>query len=349
MVIPRLKYQKINVPSTGSIIEGTVLAKEPKVLYVDVSPLGLAIIRGYEFNMARNYIKDLQIGDKINIKVLEIDNELGLIEASLQEASSEKIWSTLQEIKKNNETIIIKPKEANRGGLIAEYKGIKGFLPASQLSPQHYPEVENGDKEVILSKLKDLINKELEVKILDLDPATNKLIFSEKEVQTETEKEQIISQYKAGDIVECQITKVVHFGLFVKFGDPPLDGLIHISEVDYQLIPNLSELFKEGDKVQAKIQSIDNGRIALSIKALKPDPWKDAADIYKVGKKYKGTVIKTGTLGALVEFEPGIYGFIKYSDVEDKKKIEKPLEVGEEKMFEIKNISPEERRMILTL
>jgi len=348
-MIPRLKYQKINVPTVGSSIEGTVLTQEGKALYVDASPLGLAIIRGYEFNAARNFIKELHIGDKVNIKVLELDNELGLIEASLKEASSEKVWSFLYNIKKNNETIIIRPKEANRGGLIVELKSIKGFLPASQLSPSHYPEVDGGDKDTILSKLRDLIDRDIEVKILDLDQGLGKLIFSEKEVQNEVEKQKLVSNFQVGDIVDGEVTKVVAFGIFIKFSEPPIDGLIHISEIDYQLIANPSDLYKEGDKIKAKIQSIANGRVSLSIKALKPDPWHDAADIYQVEKKYDGKILKTGTLGVLVEFEPGIYGFMKYSEVTDKTKVEKPLEIGETKNFTIKSIDKEARRITLTI
>lgn len=348
-MIPRLKYQKINIPTNNSAIEGTVLAKDKKALYVDASPLGLAIVRGYEFNAARNFIKDLNIGDKVIIKILELDNELGLIEASLKEASRDKIWNYLTDIKRNNETIVVRPTEANRGGLIIDLKGIQGFLPASQLSPKHYPEVDGGDKETILAKLKDLVNRDIEVKILDLDEETNKLIFSEKEVQHEAEKQKLVSNFQIGDVVECTITKIVPFGMFVKFNNPPIDGLIHISEIDYQLIANPADIYKEGEKIQAKIQSITNNKVSLSIKALKPDPWKDATEIYKIGKQYEGKILKTGTLGVLVEFEPGIYGFMKYNDVENKTKIDQPLEIGEKRNFTIKTIDPNTRRIALTL
>ncbi|HRZ30003.1 MAG TPA: S1 RNA-binding domain-containing protein [Candidatus Paceibacterota bacterium] len=163
-------------------------------------------------------------------------------------------------------------KEVNRGGLIADYMGIKGFLPVSQLTPEHYPLVDGGDKEEILARLRSFVNTEIPVKILDLDKESAKLIFSEREVLNEEHKQKLAAQYQIGDVVDAEITKVVDFGLFVKFGEPSIDGLIHISEVDYKLIPDLKAVYKEGDVVKAKIESITNGRIALSIKALKPDP-----------------------------------------------------------------------------
>jgi len=349
MTIPRLKFQKINVPQEGAIIDGTVISKDKKALYVDVSPLGLAVVRGHEFLSARNYIKDLSIGDKISIKIIELDNEEGLIESSLKEICAQQIWSYFDEIKKNNTSISVKIKEANRGGLLAEVKGIKAFIPASQLSEKHYPTVNDGDKEAILAKLRDLINQEISVKVLDFDPVTQNLILSEKEIQSEAEKQKIADKYTVGELIKGEITKVVDFGLFIRFGDPAIDGLIHISEIDYQLIENPATLYKEGDIVEAKIQNISNGRISLSIKALKEDPWKDIADIYKVGKKYEGKVLKTGSLGSLIEFEPGIYGFIKNTDTSEEAEKEIKLESQEKREFVIKSIDQENRRITLSL
>ena len=349
MVIPRLKYQKINIPSPGSSIDGTVLSKEGKTLYVDVSPLGLAIVRGIEFIAAKNYIKNLNIGDKISVMIVDLDNEDGLIEASLKEISANQIWYTLTNAKKNSDTISIKIREVNRGGLIADYMGIKGFLPVSQLNPEHYPLVDGGDKEEILARLRSFVNTEIPVKILDLDKESAKLIFSEREVLNEEHKQKLAAQYQIGDVVDAEITKVVDFGLFVKFGEPAIDGLIHISEVDYKLIPDLKAVYKETDIVKAKIESITNGRIALSIKALKPDPWKDITDIYKIGKKYDGTILKTGTLGVLVELEPGVYGFLKFSDLREEETPKEPLEIGKSYQFSIKSLDTENRRITLGL
>lgn len=349
MVIPRLKYQKINVPAIGSSVDGTVLSKEGKTLYVDVSPLGLAVVRGIEFISAKNYIKNLNVGDKISVTIVDLDNEDGLVEASLKEISANQIWNTLSLAKKNSDTVFIKIKEVNRGGLIADYMGIKGFLPVSQLTPEHYPLVDGGDKEEILARLRSFVNTEIPVKILDLDKDSLKLIFSEREVLNEEHKQKLAAQYQIGDVVDAEITKVVDFGLFVKFGEPPIDGLIHISEVDYKLIPDLKVVYKETDVVKAKIESITNGRIALSIKALKPDPWKDITDIYKTGKKYDGIVLKTGTLGVLVELEPGVYGFLKFSELKEEETPKEPLEIGKTYQFSIKSLDTESRRITLGL
>lgn len=259
------KFQTINLPEINSFLEGIVLEKKNKNLFVDLSPYGIGVVRGPQYLEAKDYIKNLDPQDKVMVKILEWNSEEGLIELALKNLSQETNWNNIKELKEKNIAFPLLISEANVGGLMGKIHNIKGFLPVSQLSSEHYPKVEGGSKTKILEKLKEFVGKELLVKILDADPATNKLIFSEKLVELDQIKE-IANQYKIGDIVDVKITKIVNFGAFVKVNNTPVDGLIHISEFgDTTTAKNL----KEGDIIQAKIINIEDGKISLSLKTLK--------------------------------------------------------------------------------
>lgn len=331
----------------GEIIEGTIVGSGQSTIYVDMGPLGTGIIFGKEFYQAKNELKKKKIGDKVFAKVVDLENEAGYIELSLSEAGKEIGWDKLRKIKENGEIIKVKILGANKGGLMAEVEGIQGFLPVSQLAPEHYPRVEGADKTKILQKLQQLIGQELGVKIFDINPQEEKLIFSEKATDTEKIKE-ILKNYKVGDVVDGEITGVVDFGAFVKFND--LEGLIHISELDWQLIDNPSEIVKVGEKVKAKIIEItDDGRVSLSLKALKKDPWTGIDEKYKKGDEIHGKVTKFNLFGAFIEIEPKIQGLCHISEFGNQTKMSEALKIGQKYKFQILQIDPAEHRMTLKL
>ena len=331
----------------GDIAGGTIVGAGQSTIYIDLGPIGTGIIFGREFYQAKTELKKMQIGDKVFSKIVDLENEDGYIELSLSEAGKEIGWDKLRKIKENDEIIKVKILGANKGGLIAEVEGIQGFLPVSQLAPEHYPRVEGADKTKILQKLQQLIGSDLEVKIFDVNPQEEKLIFSEKATDTEKLKE-ILKNYKMDDVVEGEITGVVDFGAFMKFAD--LEGLIHISELDWQLIENPSEIVKVGEKVKAKIIEITgDGRVSLSLKALKKDPWVGIEEKYKKGDEIKGTVTKFNIFGAFVEIEPRIQGLCHISEFGTKAKMEESLQVGKNYKFQILQIDPAEHRMTLKL
>ncbi|MDO8558857.1 MAG: S1 RNA-binding domain-containing protein [bacterium] len=331
----------------GDIAGGTIVGAGQSTIYIDLGPIGTGIIFGKEFYQAKTELKKMQIGDKVFSKIVDLENEDGYIELSLSEAGKEIGWDKLRKIKENDEIIKIKIIGANKGGLIAEIESIQGFLPVSQLAPEHYPRVEGADKTKILQKLQQLIGNDLEVKIFDVNPQEEKLIFSEKATDTEKLKE-ILKNYKMDDVVEGEITGVVDFGAFMKFGD--LEGLIHISELDWQLIENPSEIVKVGEKVKAKIIEITgDGRVSLSLKALKKDPWVGIEEKYKKGDEIKGEVTKFNIFGAFVEIGPKIQGLCHISEFGTKAKMEESLQIGKNYKFQILQIDPAEHRMTLKL
>jgi len=357
------KNNLLKPPQVGKIIEGKIIGRGRSAIYLDLGTFGTGIIYGKEFQEAKEEIKDLKIGDTVFAKIIDLENEDGYIELSLSQASDELTWEKLKQKKEASETLKVKISGANKGGLLTEVSGIPAFLPVSQLLPEHYPRVEGAESSKILKELQKFIGKELEVKIFDLDPKENKLILSEKAKESEKIKE-ILKNYRVGDIVEGEITGITDFGVFIKFparqspegsrpiaggGKEGLEGLIHISELDWQLIEDPNEIIKVGQKVKAKIISISNDRISLSLRALKKDPWEEIEKKYKKGDVVSGVVTKFNPYGAFVKLGPKIQGLCHISEFGTRSKMEEKLKIGQKYNFQILEIKPEEHRMSLKL
>jgi len=222
-----------------------------------------------------------------------------------------------------------------------------GFLPASQLKAEHYPRVEGGDKDAIIEELKKLVGTTLSVSIIGTDPKEGKLIFSEK-TQDNKVKKAIVSKYALGDIVEGEVTGAVDFGIFMKI-EENLEGLVHISEINWSLVENPRDLYHVGDKVKAKIIEVKDDKISLSIKALKDNPWKDAEKKYKRGQVVEGAVIKHNKHGALISLEEGVAGLVHISEFKSDEDLRQTLELGKTYTFTINIFEPKDQRMTLFL
>ena len=334
------------LPGIGDLVEGTVLAIDKGGLFVDLPPYGTGIIYGKEYLSARDIIKKVNVGDMITAKVVDTDNEDGYIELSLKEARQALIWSEA-EVAILKKTILELPvKEANKGGLIMEWQGIQGFLPASQLKAEHYPRVTDGDKDKILEELKKLVGTKLSVAIIGATPKEGKLIFSEKNPE-QKDKEKMIEKYKVGDEVIGTVTGIVDFGIFVKIEDG-LEGLVHISEIDWALVENPKLYYKVNDKVRTKIIEIKDNKVSLSIKALKPNPWKEAEKKYKKDDVVDGVVIKFNKHGALAAIEEGVAGLVHVSEFGNEAKLREKLELGKTYHFKINLFDPKEQKMALS-
>ena len=344
------KLEMLRLFRVGDIVEGQVLGIGRSAVYLNLGPQGTGIIFGREFLEEKDQLKGVKVGDTISAKIVELENEDGYIELSLREAGRELTWGKLKEQKAAEELLKVKVVGANKGGLLADVFGMQAFLPVSQLSQEHYPKVEDGDSAKILSALQAFMGEELEVEIFDLDPGEGKIILSERSKERRKVKE-ILSQYKVGDAVQGEITGVVDFGAFIKFGnkEEEIEGLIHISEIDWQIIEDPSLFLKVGDKVKAQIIDISNGRASLSLKALKEDPWKETAKKYNKGDVVEGKVTKLNPFGAFVEIEPKIQGLCHISEFGTRKAMEEALSVGNALKFQILEINPEEHRMSLRL
>lgn len=344
------KKDLIQPPRTGEVIEGKVVGIGKSALYLDLGSFGTGIIYGKEFKEAKGILKDLNIGDKVLAKVINLETEEGFVELSLRKADREMAWEKVKEKKEKGESLKVSISGANKGGLLTELFDIPAFLPVSQLSPPNYPRVEDGDPGKILKELQKFVGKEMEVKILDFSPKENKLILSEKAKTAEKIKD-ILEKYKVGDIVEGEVTGISNFGVFIKFGKGKdnLEGLIHISELDWKLIEAPSEIVKVDQKVKAKIINIEKERVFLSLKALKKDPWKDVEKKYKKGDIIKAKAVKFKLFGALIQITPNIQGLIHISEFGSQRKMEEALKIGEKYDFKISLIDPAEHKIVLKL
>lgn len=336
----------ISRPQTGDIVAGEVVAVDTASVFVDLPPHGTGIIYGREYINARNIIRNITIGDDISAKVVEPENDDGYIELSLKEARQAIVWAKAEEAKQSEEVFELTVKDANKGGLLVDWEGIRGFLPASQLKPEHYPRVEGGDKDRILQELKELVGEPLSVAIITADPEEEKLIFSEKSPDKK-DKEEVMDTYEVGEVIEGTVTGIVDFGIFIKI-EEGLEGLAHISELDWGLVEDPNDLFEVGEEVTAKIIDKEEDKISLSIKALKENPWVEAADKYHSGQEVSGVIIKFNEHGALAAIEEGVAGLVHVSEFESMEKLRDELELGKTYDFTINLFEPREQRMALS-
>jgi small subunit ribosomal protein S1 len=259
-------------PRIGEIVEGPLIARGSAAAFVDLGVRGTGIIYGREFFLARDALREKSIGDIISAKVIDPENDEGYVELSMNAAGKELAWKHLKQLADAKETIEVVIEAANRGGLIATVESIKAFLPVSHLAPEHYPHVEGGDREKILEALRKFVGTTMRVKIINLDPASEKLIISERAVIDEELREEL-KNFHVGDTIDGTIAGIVDFGLFIRFGpDERLEGLAHISELSWENIDNIRSRYRIGEHVKAKIIDIEGDRVSLSLKALLPHP-----------------------------------------------------------------------------
>lgn len=354
----------IAIPKEGQTVKGTVVDLSSREVLVDISGFKAGVVRGLELKDVEHIYPNLKIGDEVEAVVLELENEEGQVELSFRFAGERRAWENAIAAKQKGEPVEVTILDANRGGLMVTWMGMKGFLPVSQLSPEHYPRVPGGDKGKILERLKSFVGQTLRLNILDCDSKSDKLIFSEKALWEEEQKD-LLTKYNVGDTVEGTVTAVAEFGVFVKFsGDDGavakagetsadgegLEGLVHISEIAWQRIDDPSDLVKVGERVRAKILNIQGSKIFLSMKALQDDPWKRVHDKYAIDQTVVGKVLKVNPFGLFVELDDEIHGLAHVSELDVKPGVplEQQIKPGETRSFKVVSIEPENHRLGLS-
>lgn len=335
-----------NPPSVDDLVEGPVISIDKGAVYIDLPPFGTGIIYGKEFINARDIIKKINVGDVVAGKIIDIGGKEGYIEISLKEARQALIWNEAEEAIREKRIFELPITDANKGGLIINWQGLTGFLPASQLKPEHYPRISDGDKDKILDELKKLVGEKLSVTIIGVSPKEGKLIFSEKSPETK-DKENIVAHYTLGDELTGEVTGLVDFGIFIKL-EEGLEGLVHISEIDWGLVENPKTMFKIGEKVRVRVIEIKDDKISLSIKALKENPWREAEKKYKKDAVVEGVIIKFNKHGALASIEEGVAGLVHISEFGSEEKLREKLEMGKVYTFKISLFDPKEQKMALS-
>jgi small subunit ribosomal protein S1 len=333
-------------PRVGDLVEGTIIELVRGRLYVDLPPFGTGIIYGREYLNAADVLRKSNPGDLITAKVVDPSGTEGYIELSLKEARQAAIWGEAEQAILQGTVYNLMVEEANKGGLILSWQGIQGFLPASQLAKEHYPRVPEGDKDKIFGELQKLSGQVLPVRIITADPKEAKLIFSERTGSEDEEKTSLIDKYQVGDVIEGEVTGAVDFGVFVKL-ETGLEGLVHISELDWGLVEDPRNMFKVGEAVKVKVIEIKDGKVSLSIKALKENPWKSASERYQKGQEVSGVIIKYNKHGALASIEEGVAGLVHISEFGTPAELRETLELGKSYPFTITLFEPKDQRMTL--
>jgi len=324
----------------GETVTGVITGISGKAVLVDIGAKTEGLVGEREFDAARDFIKTLKVGDRLSFQVVNPESESSQIYLSLRKSAMSSGWGKLLEAKEKGEELEVLVSQAGKSGLVVESFGLTGFIPNSQIGSQN------------LKRLNELVEKRIKVKLVEVDEANERLIFSEKAV---SEKEKIaeiakaIEKVKIGHEYEGTISGVTPFGVFVqiKIAQVPIEGLVHISEIAWEKVDDPGVLLKVGDEVQVKVISTDKkaGRLALSLKQLISDPWLELAAKYPPETRIKGKVVRLSAFGAFVEIEPNLTGLLHISKIPAQAKIN----VGDELSCFVEAVEPEKRRLSLGL
>jgi small subunit ribosomal protein S1 len=338
----------LKIPKVGDVVRGKIISANRREVRLDIEGMTSGVIRGRELFAESAFYDNIKIGDEVDATVLDLENENGDMELSFRSAGQQKAWDELRRLFTTSEIVPAKVVEANKGGLLMRVGHVTGFLPVSQLSPEHYPRVSGGDKNKILEKLRSYVGTDMDVRVIDVNENEDKLIVSEKTVWEERQKD-LIARFRVGNKVLGEVTALADFGAFVRFDT--LEGLVHISEIAWQRIDHPRDLLKVGQTVEAEIIGIEGSKIFLSMKKLVQDPWKNINEAYKINDLVKGKILKINPFGFFVELTPEIHGLAHVSELSDKPGIDPNSlgKIGEEKEFRVVSIEPKEHRLGLSL
>lgn len=339
-----LASEDIKQLKTGDVAEGVVASVHKHEVWVDLGANGVGVVMRREISHGQQ----LEKGQSVVVSVLDPEMDEGYALLSMRRAAKDRGWDQLQQAFEKGEILEVMPYDANRGGLLIELEGIRGFLPVSQLAAGNYPRVSGADKDEILQKLNQLVGKTLRVRILDVSRKENKLIFSEKEA-VKDEMQERFEKLNVGDTVKGTVTGVIDFGAFVNVDG--IEGLIHISEISWERVENPRDYVKTGDTVEAKIIAIDKDRLSLSLKQMQEDPWLNEVKAFKKGEMVEGKVTRITPFGAFVQLSPSVEALVHVSEMSDDDGVdpEKIFQLNEKKKFKVLDIDTEGRKIALSL
>lgn len=342
------KMQDISLPMPGTLVDGKVINIYKNKILVDINGLATGLISGREAKDGQDTVRNLKLGDPISAYVIEGENDEGYIVLSLRKANQEKTWRRFNEAFEKQEVISVKVNEANKGGLLLDVDGIKGFIPVSQLAPMHYPRVNGADTNMILHRLQALIGEKFMVKIINIDKENGKLILSEKAAMEEQRKA-ALKKLQIGEKVNGKISGIVKFGIFVAFDG--LEGLVHISEIAWGHVKNPLDYGKLGDKVEVMVIGVDCDKISLSMKRLLADPWVEAAKMFKLGSVVEGEINRLTPFGVFVKLNEEINGLIHVTEIgnDTVKDPGEIFKIGDKVKAKVIAVEPEEHRVGLSI
>ncbi|MGA7671809.1 MAG: 30S ribosomal protein S1 [Nitrolancea sp.] len=344
---PSHDYRVLNY---GDVMEGQLMHVDRDELLVDIGSKSEGIIPAREFSSLSDEDRGrLTVGDRVLVFVVQPENQEGQAVLSIDRALAEKSWRRLQEIYEAGDMIDAEVTNYNKGGLLVNLDGVRGFVPASQVT-----EIRGGDDGSKQADMARLIGTKLPLKIIEINRHRNRLILSERQAIQEKRdvmKERLIEELHEGETRRGRVTSITDFGAFVDIGGA--DGLVHLSELSWSRVKHPSEVLSVGDEIDVYVLGINaqEKKIALSIKRTQPEPWSRVAAIYEVGQLVMGTVTQLANFGAFARIEDGIEGLIHVSELSEQR-IGHPRQVvseGQDLILRIIRIDPARRRMGLSL
>jgi small subunit ribosomal protein S1 len=326
----------------GDIVDGTVVRVDPDEVLVDIGAKSEGVISNRELVARGETPVVLNAGEEVKVYVIQPENEQGNVVLSLRKARAEGVWLTVAAKESEGEIIDAEVREQNKGGLIVNIMGLRGFLPSSQVARQ------------FSGNLIDLVGTKIPVKILEVNRKRNRLIVSQRAAQDEDrarQREELFEKLIMGDVVEGKVSGLTSYGAFVNLGGA--DGLIHISELSWDRINNVSDMLAVGDDVRVKVIKLDPelSRISLSLRQMSSDPWDTIEDRFPAGKLVEGEVTKTKKYGAFLQIADGVEGLLHISELswDHVERTEDVLKVGERIEVMVLNADKVRRRISLSL
>ena len=344
---PSLDYKSLKY---GDVMDGIIMRLDRDEILVDIGSKSEGVVPSREFSSLTNEERNaLEMGETILVFVVQPENLEGQAVVSIDRARQEKSWRRLQEIFDANDVIEAEVTNYNKGGLLVNLDGVRGFVPASQVS-----EIRGGDEASKQADMARMIGSSLPLKVIEINRHRNRLILSERQAVQERRdvmKEQLIQELKEGEVRKGRVSSICDFGAFVDIGGA--DGLVHLSELSWSRVRHPSEILRIGQEVEVFVLGINpqERKIALSLKRTQAEPWSQVGDKYEVGQLVRGQITQLANFGAFARIEDGIEGLIHVSELTDER-IVHPKQVvkeGDELLLRIIRIDPQRRRMGLSL
>jgi len=336
----------------GDIVEGVVVRIDKDEVLVDIGSKSEGVIPAHEMRDSHgNPTETLHVGDDILVYILQPENQDGHVVLSLNRAETEKGWRVAQKQFEDGTILAAEIIEYNKGGLIANVEGVRGFVPLSQIVDLR--SLANSE-ESVEERLKAMRGHTMFLKVIEINRRRNRLILSERAAVQErraVQKDRLLSELKESDVRHGRVSSLCDFGAFIDLGGA--DGLVHLSELSWGQVSHPSQLLKVGQEVDAIVVGVDreNKKIALSLKRLQPEPWTGVAERYHVGEIVTGRITKLASFGAFARIEEGVEGLIHISELSDER-IAHPngvVKEGDEVQLRIIRIDPSRRRLGLSL
>lgn len=302
----------------GEIVSGVVVRVDRDEVLVDVASKSEGVIPASEMRDGHgNPIQTLHVGDEILAYVLQPENQDGHVVLSLNRAQAEKGWRSAQKKFEDGEIIEAEIVDYNKGGLIANVEGVRGFVPLSQIVDLRSV---SGTDESVEERLRAMRGRRMFLKVIEINRRRNRLIMSERAAVQErraAQKDRLLTELKEGEVRHGKVSSLCDFGAFIDLGGA--DGLVHLSELSWGQVGHPSQLLKVGQELDVAVVGVDreNKKIALSLKRLQPEPWEGVEDRYQVGQVVTGHITKLASFGAFAQIEQGVEGLIHISELSD--------------------------------